>query len=189
MSRHATRRAALTAAFAAGLLASTGATGAPLPALTGHEHDWDWLVGNWTVKHHRLKGRLVGSTTWEDFNGTSKLWLTLGGLGTVDDNVLELPEGTYRAVGMRAFDPKTGRWAIWWLDGRNPTSIDPPVYGAFKDGVGTFVGDDTLNGRPIKVRFRWSEITANSARWEQAFSPDGGRTWEVNWVMQFSRAG
>ena len=188
MSHTHTRRMALVSALAAGL-AATAATAGSTPALTGHEHDWDWLVGSWKVRHRRLKGRLVGSTTWQEFNGTSTLWLTLGGLGTVDDNVLELPEGTYRAVGARAFDPKTGRWAIWWLDGRNPTSIDPPVYGVFKDGVGTFVGDDTLDGKPIKVRFRWSEITANSARWEQAFSPDGGATWEVNWVMQFTRAG
>ena len=63
------------------------------------------------------------------------------------------------------------------------------MYGGFKDGVGTFTGDDTLEGKPIKVRFRWSEIKANSARWEQAFSPDGGATWEVNWRMQFTRAG
>src|SRR3954469_16739488 len=94
-----TRRAAIVAARAAGASAwlACGAR-APMPALTGHEHDWDWLVGRWNVKHSRLKGRLVGSTTWEDFNGTSTLWLTLGGLGTVDDNLLELPDGTYRAV-------------------------------------------------------------------------------------------
>ena len=61
--------------------------------------------------------------------------------------------------------------------------------GGFKDGIGTFLADETFNGRPIKVRFRWSEITPKSARWEQAFSPDGGATWETNWVMHFSRAG
>ncbi len=157
-------------------------------AATGHEHDWDWLVGKWNVQHHRLKGRLVGSTTWEDFKGASTLWLTMGGLGTVDDNVLELPEGTYKAVGVRAFDAKTGRWAIWWLDGRNADRIDPPVYGGFKDGVGEFRGDDTLAGKPIVVRFRWTDITPTSAHWEQAFSPDDGKTWEVNWKMDFTRA-
>jgi hypothetical protein len=157
-------------------------------SLAAHAHDWDWLVGTWNVKHRRLKGRLEGSTTWEEFDGTSTLWLTLGGFGTIDDNVLELREGTYRAVTIRAFDPATRRWAIWWLDGRSPTSIEPPVYGGFVDGVGTFMGDDTFKGRPIKVRFRWSEITATSALWEQAFSPDGGATWETNWVMRFTRA-
>jgi len=183
-----TRRGAILAALAASLAPSAAAAApGPGPALTGHEHDWDWLVGRWNVRHHRLKARLAGSTEWEDFAGTSVLWLTLGGLGTVDDNVLELPGGTYRAVGLRAFDPKTGLWAIWWLDARYPTHIDPPVYGGFKDGVGTFVGDDTLDGRPIKMRFQWSKITATSAHWEQAFSPDGGATWEVNWRMDFSR--
>lgn len=191
MSYSPTRRDAFVAALSLGALGATAtaAGAAAPPALTGHEHDWDWLVGRWNVKHRRLKGRLVGSTTWEEFDGTSTLWLTLGGLGTVDDNLLELPGGTYRAVGVRAFDPKTGRWAIWWLDGRDPSHIDPPVYGGFKDGVGTFTGDDTLDGKPIKVRFQWTEMKANSAHWEQAFSPDGGATWEVNWRMQFTRAG
>ena len=157
------------------------------PVRTGHEHDWDWLVGSWTVRHRRLKARLAGSTEWEEFDGTSVLWLTMGGLGTVDDNVLELPGGTYRAVGIRAFDPDADRWSIWWLDARTPT-IEPPVRGGFEDGVGTFVGDDTLNGRPITVRFQWSQITPMSAHWEQAFSPDGGETWEINWIMEFTRA-
>jgi hypothetical protein len=190
---NAPRRAVLgglaLAALAAGARAAPPATRpGEDPALTAHRHDFDWLVGSWKVRHHRLKGRLVGSTEWEDFDGTSKLWLTLDGLGTVDDNLLELPGGTYRAVGIRAFDPKTSQWAIWWLDGRNPSQIDVPVRGGFKDGVGTFEADDTLNGKPIRVRFEWSRITKNSAHWEQAFSPDGGRTWEVNWRMDFTRA-
>jgi len=182
----------VTVAGGVGVAAFTSAKAAvpPMaPLATGHEHDWDWLVGRWNVRHRRLKARLAGSTQWDEFNGTSVLWLTLGGLGTVDDNMLELPGGTYRAVGMRAFDAETGLWSIWWLDGRNPTHIDPPVQGGFKDGVGTFEGDDTLRGKPIKVRFRWSAITPASAHWEQAFSPDGGATWETNWTMAFTRAG
>jgi hypothetical protein len=151
-------------------------------------HDWDWLVGRWTVKHRRLKARLAGSTEWEEFNGASVVWLTMGGSGTFDENIIELPGGTYRANGVRAYDPKTRQWSIWWLDERHPAAIEPPVRGGFKDGVGTFMGDDTLNGRPIKVKFEWSKITANSAHWEQAFSPDGGATWEMNWAMDFTRA-
>jgi len=85
-------------------------------------------------------------------------------------------------------DAKTGLWSIWWFDPRNLV-VDPPVQGGFKDGVGSFECDDTLNGKPIKVRYRWTEITANSAHWDQAFSPDGGATWEVNWRMDFRRAG
>lgn len=150
-------------------------------------HDWDWLMGSWTVKHRRLKARLAGSTEWQEFNGSSTVWSTLASAGTIDDNVIEIPGGTYRAVGIRAYDPKTSLWSIWWLDERHPTAIEPPVRGTFKDGVGTFMGDDTLNGKPIKVRFVWSKITANSAHWEQAFSPDGGATWEMNWAMDFTR--
>lgn len=157
------------------------------PTHTGAAHDFDFLVGSWTVRHRRLKSRLAGSTEWDEFAGTSVLWKTLGGLGTVDDNVLDLPGGTYRAVTIRAFNPEKRRWSIWWLDARNP-AIDPPVHGGFKDRVGTFVGDDTFNGRPIKVRFRWSKITPTSAHWDQAFSLDGGATWEENWHMEFTRA-
>ncbi len=67
-------------------------------------------------------------------------------------------------------------WSIWWLDGRHPGQLDPPVVGGFKDGIGTFQCDDTLNGKPIVVRFIWSNITPTSTRWEQSFSPDGGET-------------
>jgi len=175
------------AAVAAGAHAAASSGGSGAASSTGHEHDWDWLVGRWSVHHRRLKARLAGSTEWEEFNGRSELWSTLGGLGNLDDNVIELPGGTYRAMTMRAFDPEAGLWSIWWLDGRNPTQMDPPVRGVFKDGVGTFGGDDTLRGRPIKVRFQWSDITPTSARWAQAFSPDAGATWETNWVMDFTR--
>jgi hypothetical protein len=157
-------------------------------ALDAYRLDFAWLVGRWNVQHHRLKQRLLDDHEWEDFSGTSELWLTMNGLGTVDDNVLNLPGGQYRAVGVRAFNLQTRQWLIWWLDGRNPTTLDPPVAGGFENGVGTFMGEDTLRGRPIRVRYQWSEITANSARWEQAFSPDNGTTWEVNWIMHFTRA-
>jgi hypothetical protein len=151
--------------------------------------DFDFLVGHWTVRHHRLKARLVDSTEWEAFDGTSTLWLTLDGQGTVDDNLLHLPSGAYRAMTIRAFNDEDGQWSIWWLDGRNAGALDPPVRGAFKDGIGVFEGDDTLNGKPIRVRFIWSNITADSAHWEQAFSPNGGASWETNWRMSFTRAG
>lgn len=188
MNQAHTRRAVLAAPIAAGAMTALASTVQAQNAPTGHEHDWDWLVGSWKVRHRRLKGRLVGSTEWEVFPGTCTMWVTLGGLGNVDDNVLEIPSGAYRAVGVRAFDPKTGRWGIWWLDGRYADRIDPPVYGGFKDGVGTFTGEDVLDGKPIVVRFQWSKITKTSARWEQAFSPDAGRTWETNWEMDFTRA-
>jgi hypothetical protein len=150
-------------------------------------HDFDFVMGKWRVHHRRLKERLAGSDEWQEFEGSSEARPLLGGAGNVDDNVIELPAGTYRAVSLRSFDPQTQQWSIWWLDGRNPGRLDPPVVGGFKDGVGTFQGDDSFNGKPIVVRFIWSDITERSARWEQALSPDSGQTWEVNWIMAFTR--
>ena len=111
----------------------------------------------------------------------------MGEWGNVDDNVLDIPTGQYRALTVRSFDPATGLWAIWWLDSRNPHALDVPVKGAFKGGVGTFLADDQLDGKPIKVRFLWLATQTSSPRWEQAFSPDGGLSWETNWTMQFTR--
>ena len=156
-------------------------------AVIDHAHDFDFLVGKWRVHHRRLKARLAGNHDWVEFEGTSQLWLTIDGHGTVDDNFIDLPGDPYYAMGTRGYDPKTQTWAIWWLDGRNPHEIEPPVMGNFQNGVGTFEGDDTFNGKPIKVRFVWSQVTANSAHWEQAFSPDGGKSWEINWVMDLTR--
>ena len=150
--------------------------------------DFDFLVGRWQVRHRRLKERLAGSTEWETFGGTSELRLLMDGRGTIDDNVIDLPGGPYRAVTLRSFDPTTRQWAIWWLDGRHPHQIDVPMVGSFNQGVGTFYADEQFNGRPIRVRFLWSDITATSCRWQQAFSADGGQTWETNWVMDFRRA-
>ncbi|HEX7950275.1 MAG TPA: hypothetical protein VF494_07990 [Candidatus Limnocylindrales bacterium] len=160
----------------------TGATADP--ATTTRDpwaavHDFDFYVGSWHVHHRRLRERLAGNDEWQEFEGTSTAWPILGGAGNIDDNLLELPAGTYRAVSLRSFDPETGQWSIWWLDGRNPGRLDPPVVGGFENGVGTFVCEDTFNGRPILIRFIWSHITPTSCRWEQAFSPDGGATWEI----------
>jgi len=173
---------ALTAAAAQG--AGTGAAAAELAA---RAHDWDWLVGTWDVWHRRLRERLVGSNEWDEFAGKSVEWNTMGGLGTIDDDVLELPSGVYRACGIRAFDPSTRLWSIWWLDGRNSTRIDPPVKGRFEGDTGTFIGQDVHQGKPVTVRFRWREIHGPRPWWEQAFSTDGGATWEVNWVNFFTR--
>lgn len=151
-------------------------------------HDFDPLAGNWRVHHKRLKERLAGCTEWEEFSGTSTFRTLLGGSGNVDDNVIELPTGTYRAATFRSFDAKTGLWSIWWFDGRNPHHLDPPMVGRFESGVGTFYADDTLRGQPIKVRFFWTGIASPSPKWEQAFSADGGKTWETNWEMRFERA-
>ena len=151
-------------------------------------HDFDFLVGTWRVHSRKLKQRLMGSHDWEEFDGTIRSFKLMEGLANVDDTEFDMPEGIYRGVAPRSYDPKTGLWAIWWIDGRNPHgAVDPPVKGRFVQGVGTFYADDTLRGKRIKVRFVWSEITQTSAHWEQAYSGDGGKTWEVNWSQVLTR--
>jgi hypothetical protein len=157
------------------------------PTLDGRS-DFDFLVGDWTVRHRRLKERLAGCTEWDEFRGTCSLRPLLDGQANVDDNVLEMPSGTYRAASIRAYDPATKQWSIWWLDSRRPHELGAPVVGAFKDGTGTFFADDVCDGQPIRVRFLWTDITAVGARWQQAFSRDGGATWETNWIMEFERS-
>jgi NIPSNAP len=149
--------------------------------------DFDFLHGNWRVHHRRLARRLVGDTQWTEFDGTMRAKPILRGLGNFDENVLDLPQGRYEACTVRLFNPGTKQWSIHWIDGRDP-KLDAPLSGTFTDGVGTFFGEDTFEGKPIRVRFIWSQITSRSARWEQAFSADQGRTWETNWVMRFERA-
>ena len=149
--------------------------------------DFDFSLGDWNVRHRRLKKRLAGCTEWTEFSGRVSNGALLGGYGNVEDNLLHLPEGPYRAVALRSFDPQRGQWSIWWLDGRFPGQLDVPVVGRFEQGVGTFYADDTLDGRPIKVRFLWFTATPEQPRWEQAFSADDGATWETNWIMDFFR--
>jgi hypothetical protein len=150
--------------------------------------DWAWLEGNWKVEHRRLRRRLARDIHWDHFAGDSAVWMTLDGLGTVDDNLLHLPGGDYRAMGIRAYDPASRRWSIWWLDGRNPTRIDPPVTGRFEGDTGMFTGIDSFDGRPIDVRFQWRGIHGPRPHWQQSFSPDGGANWEMNWENFFTRS-
>jgi hypothetical protein len=150
--------------------------------------DWEFIYGRWNVHHRRLVARLVGSDDWQEFSGTSDFRPLMDGAANVDDNTLDLPDGPYRAVSLRSFDPATGRWSIWWLDGRRPSVLDVPVVGRFEDGVGRFEARDTFDGRAIRVRFLWTRLDTASPRWEQAFSADDGRTWETNWEMDFTRA-
>jgi hypothetical protein len=150
-------------------------------------HSFDFEFGDWIVHHKRLKSRLVGSTEWENFTGTCSARPILSGNGNVEDNEVHIPSGSYKAVALRSFDAVTRTWAIWWLDGRNPHHLDVPVVGSFVDGVGSFFANDQLDGRPIRVRFLWLNTKSPRPRWEQAFSVDGGSTWETNWTMEFER--
>ncbi len=151
--------------------------------------DFDFIIGDWRVRHRRLKTRLAGCREWIAFEGTSSTRKILGGFGNLEDNALDLPDDAYRAAALRSFDPTTATWSIWWLDGRHPDRIDTPVVGGFANGTGLFYADDTVDGVLIRVRFTWSSLATDAPRWEQAFSVDGGETWETNWTMDFFRAG
>jgi hypothetical protein len=153
----------------------------------GTIHDFDFIFGSWRVEHRRLKARLAGCEEWEEFDGTCVAQPILGGAGNIDDCVVNLPAGSYRAASVRTFDPSTQSWAIWWLDARNPHGIDVPVIGRFDDGEGVFCAEETFDGNPIIVRFRWHETRSETPHWDQAFSPDGGKSWEVNWSNRFYR--
>jgi hypothetical protein len=151
------------------------------------DHSFDFLAGDWRVRHRKLSGRLCGETRWLEFEGRCRGASLLDGTASVDENWLADPAGAYRALTVRRRDAATGRWSIWWFDER-VEALGPPVHGRFVDRVGTFLGDDVWHGRPIRVRFLWHVDGPDALRWEQAFSDDGGGCWETNWTMRFERA-
>ena len=148
--------------------------------------DFDFLHGNWTVHHRRLVERLSGSSDWEEFDGRMECRPLLGGHANIDDNEIDLPGGSYRALTLRFYSGPDDRWTIHWIDGRDPR-LDPPMIGRFDKGVGTFFGNDELHEHPVRVRFIWDQIGPEGARWQQAFAWPGSEAWETNWTMEFRR--
>ena len=149
--------------------------------------DFDFFIGSWRCRHRYLARRLADCHEWLEFEGICVVRKILEGYGNVDESEIGLPGNPYKGMTVRTYDPKTGLWSIYWADSRTPGRMTPPVVGRFTDGVGTFYGDDECEGCAVRVRFIWSRITRRSARWEQAFSVDGGRHWEDNWFMDFTR--
>jgi len=156
---------------------------APSTANSG-ARDFDFLIGDWTVKHRKLSARLAGSSDWYEFPGTMHVRPILHGLGNVDENVLDDPNGPYLATSLRVFDQGSNLWSVYWVDGRT-SGIDKPVIGRFEGRTGRFYNDDLFEDRPVKVRFTYCDLGARRASWEQAFSEDDGGTWETNWTMDF----
>ena len=149
-------------------------------------HDFDFLMGRWTVANRRLRERLAACEVWDEFAATSVVRRLPGGLGNEDEFRTD-HAGGFVGMSFRFFDPERGQWSIYWADSRRPGLLDPPLIGSFAGGVGVFLGEDTFAGRPILVRFIWSRVTTATPRWEQAFSADDGKSWETNWVMDFAR--
>ncbi|MFE9689408.1 hypothetical protein [Micromonospora sp. NPDC005806] len=147
--------------------------------------DFDFLVGTWDVTNRRLTKRHVGSDDWDEFPGTTVAHSFFDGAGSFDE--IRFPTPGFSGSTVRIRDASTGLWSIYWMNSTRGVLELPPVVGRFVDGVGTFYADDSDEGRPVRCRFIWSGITPTSCRWEQAFSTDGERTWETNWIMEFAR--
>lgn len=175
----------------AGALAQSSSTSSGKPQtmpseLNDGRRDFDFYLGRWQVRNRRLKQRFAGSDEWEEYAATDESRPILGGMGSIDDYRTEHFGGGFRGMAIRFFDPQTRLWSAYWSTNRTGT-LDPPVVGSFKDGVGTFYGHDKDGDRPVYVRCLWSEITETHVKWEQAFSIDEGKTWETNLVMDMTR--
>jgi hypothetical protein len=152
---------------------------------TGDVHDFDYFAGGgWATQQHRLKQRGVGSTDWEDFPGTLCMKPHLGGMVTIDE--IAFPTKGWSGLTVRAFDVAERRWFIYWISSKTG-KLGTPVVGGFAGPHGEFYGVDEDAGHAVQVRFRWTKVDADHARWEQAFSTDG-KTWEINWTADFVRA-
>lgn len=149
-------------------------------------NDFDFLIGTWKVHHRSLRQRLKGSTEWLEFQGDTVCRKILDGIGNLDENLIYRETEPVHAITLRVFNPASKEWSIYWSTNMTGT-LDVPMIGGFNDGVGEFYSQEVFEGRHIYNRFIWSKITVNSCQWEQAFSGDGGKSWETNWVMEFER--
>ncbi|HJR63264.1 MAG TPA: hypothetical protein VJ803_06135 [Gemmatimonadaceae bacterium] len=150
------------------------------------QHDFDFEFGAWKARISRLTRPLSSSSEWVEYEGTSvvrKIWDGKGNLGELD---VQGPAGRITGLSLRLYNPETRQWAISWANARDG-ALGPPMYGGFANGRGEFYNQELFNGRAILVRFIFSEITPTSFQLEQAFSDDGGKTWEANWVARFTR--
>ena len=166
----------------------------PSPAVApSAARDFDFLMGPWRIRNTRLVHRLAGCNDWEVFDATGTARPLPAGIGNCDDFTPLVWKPGYVGMSLRVYCPASQSWSIYWLDnltgGLDPATgqLLPPVVGGFQNGVGLFEGEELFEGRPVRVRFEWSRMHTSAPRWQQAFSDDGGTTWEVNWVMEFAR--
>lgn len=156
------------------------------PALRDGQHDFDFEIGTWTTHLSRLVHPLTGSTTWVTLEGTSivrKIW---NGRANLVELEADGASGHIEGLSLRLYNPESHQWSLNYANSRGGT-LSVPTIGEFRNGRGEFYDREEFNGRTILVRNVWSEITADSCRFEQAFSDDGGKTWEVNWIAVDTR--
>ena len=188
-ARVRTRRARATFAGAALCAAAQLAAAQAVEPHDG-QHDFDFVMGRWNVHLRKLVHPLTGSNEWIEYEGTSvmrKIWDDRANME--EFKVTSLDKRLHiDAQTLRLYDPGTRRWSIWLGDAAHGKLAGPPTVGAFSDGRGEFFDAEDFNGRPILVRYVWTQPTPTSAHMEQSFSPDWGRSWEVNWICELSRA-
>jgi hypothetical protein len=155
------------------------------PAERDGQHDFDPLIGSWKYHLKRRLHPLTGSTTWVEFDGTGVCRKVYDG-ASIDQIEVGGPTGHIEGLTLRVYNPQSHQWRLYWANSKIGI-LDPPQVGQFKDGHGQFFAQDTINGKTILIRFDWTNLTTNSPHFEQSFSDDGGRTWEVNWITDQTR--
>jgi hypothetical protein len=145
------------------------------------QRDFDFHIGSWKTRLSRLLNPLTGSTKWVEYEGTTVVRKVWNGGGNLVELVADGPAGHFEGLSLRLYNPQSGQWSLNFSN-RASGTMSIPTIGEFKNGRGEFYNQETLNDRAILVRFVISDITPNSCRFEQAFSDDGGKTWEVNWI-------
>jgi len=173
------------------LWCATGAAGTPLPAASARDgaHDFDFLIGDWKAHVRRLPDRLVGSNKWIEYDGISRHQKLLDSNANFEEFEVHGREKDQhiKAQTLRLYDPASHQWSLYLLDLDKGVLSLPPVVGEFSGRRGEFYDQEEWKGRAILVRYVWLDISPHAARMEQSFSPDGGKTWEVNWICDLSR--
>ena len=152
------------------------------------QHDFDFEIGKWKTHLRRLQRPLTGSTTWGEYEGTTVVRKVWNGRANLVELDVVGPSGHIEALSLRLYNPESRQWSLNFANSKGGT-LGQPTIGEFKNGRGEFFDQETFNGRAILVRFVISDITPNSCRFEQAFSEDGGKSWEVNWIATDTRVG
>jgi hypothetical protein len=150
------------------------------------QHDFDWEIGTWKTHLKRRLRPLTGSNEWVEYDGTTVVRKVWGGRANLVELDVQGPAGRIEGASWRLYNPESRQWSLNFSNARTG-ALSPPTIGEFKDGRGEFHSAETLNGRAILVRFVISDITADSAHFEQSFSDDGGKTWETNWIADDTR--
>jgi hypothetical protein len=150
------------------------------------QHDFDFELGSWKIHLKRRLNPLTGSNKWVEFDGTTVTKKVWDGRAQLEQFETDGPAGHIEGLTLRTYNPQTHQWSLYWANSKDGIVV-PPQIGEFKNGQGEFYAQDTLNGRSIFVRFIWSKVDTDSPHFEQAFSDDGGKTWEVNWITDQTR--